>query len=77
MAVLVLSSAGGQQFEEVCWVYGVILPAIFLTLEVYKYWRLGKSALIIVSAVLTVRCSLLISDLVDEPNQTVIDKHRT
>ncbi len=31
----------------------------------------------ILSAVLTVRCSLLISDLLADPNHTVIEEHRT
>ncbi len=30
----------------------------------------------ILSAVLTVRCSLLISDLLADPNHTVIEEHR-
>ncbi len=47
--------------------------ALFLTLEVYNSWRLGKGAPIILSLVLTVRCSLLMSVLAAEPNQTVID----
>ncbi len=38
--------------------------ALFLTLEVYSSWRLGRGAPIILSAVLTVRCSLLMSVLV-------------
>ncbi len=37
----------------------------------------GTPTTLIISAVLTVRCSLLISDLLADPNQTVIDKHRT
>ncbi len=51
--------------------------ALFLTLEVQSYWRLGRGAPIILSAVLTVRCCLLMSVLVAEPNQTVTDEHRT
>ncbi len=51
--------------------------ALFLTLEVKSSWRLGREAPIILSAVLTVRCSLLMSVLVAEPNQTVIEEHRT
>ncbi len=51
--------------------------ALFLTLEVLSSWRLGRGAPIILSAVLTVRCILLMSVLVAESNQTVIDEHRT
>ncbi len=32
---------------------------------------------IVLSVVLNVRCSLLMSVLVAEPNQTIIDEHRT
>ncbi len=38
---------------------------------------LGSGATVIFSAVLTVRYSLLMSDLVAGPNQMVIDEHRT
>ncbi len=54
----------------------VTFLALFLTLEVYISWRLDRGAPIILPAVLTVRCSLLMSVLVAEPNQTVIDGHR-
>ncbi len=37
----------------------------------------AEGAPIILSAVLTVRCCLLMSVLVAEPNQTVTDEHRT
>ncbi len=43
-----------------------------------KFLEAGqRGAPIILSAVLTVRCSLLMSVLVAEPNQTVIEEHRT
>ncbi len=42
-----------------------------------KILEVGRGPPIILSAVLTVRCSLLMSVLVAEPNQTVIDEHRT
>ncbi len=50
--------------------------ALFLTLEVLSSWRLGRWAPIILSAITTVCCSLLMSVLVAEPNQTGIDEHR-
>ncbi len=52
----------------------MIFLAIFLTLDVY---RVGRGAPIIRSAVRTILCSLLIPDFIAEPNQTVIDVHRT
>ncbi len=50
---------------------------IFLTMDVYSSWRVGRGAPVIRSAVRSVLCSLLISDFVAEPNQTVIYVHRT
>ncbi|KAI7789638.1 putative L-selectin-like [Triplophysa rosa] len=47
--------------------------ALFLTLDVYSSWRVGRGAPMIFSAVPTVLCSLLMS----EPNQTVMDVQRT
>ncbi len=55
----------------------VIFWALFLTLDVYSSWRVGRRAPIILSAVRTVLCSLMMSDFVAEANQTVIDVHRT
>ena len=55
----------------------MIFPARFLALEVYRSWMVGRSAPIILSADLTVRCSLFLSSLVAEPNQTVMDVQRT
>ncbi len=46
---------------------GVIFSAFFLTLEMYKSWRLGRDAQIFLSTVLTACCSLLMSGLVAEP----------
>ncbi|MEQ2288102.1 hypothetical protein AMECASPLE_019479 [Ameca splendens] len=47
-----------------------ILAALFLTLDLYKSWMEGRSALII-------RCSLDLSCLVDDPNHTEMDEDRT
>ena len=55
----------------------MIFPARFLTLEVYRSWMVGRLALMIFSADLTVRWSLFLSSLVADPNQTVIEVHRT
>lgn len=52
----------------------VIPPARF---EMHRSWRVGTGAPIIFSAVLTVHCSFLLSDLVAEPNQIVTEVHRT
>ncbi len=38
---------------------------------------MGRGAPIILSAVRTVLCNLLVSDFVAEPNQTVIEVHKT
>ncbi|MEQ2313811.1 hypothetical protein AMECASPLE_005781 [Ameca splendens] len=54
-----------------------ILAAHFLTLDLYKSWIEGSSALMILSADLIVRCSLDLSYLVDEPNHTEMDEDRT
>jgi len=54
-----------------------ILSALFLSLEEYRSWRVGRGPPKILSSVRTVHCSLLMSVLVAEPNQTVIDVHRT
>ena len=55
----------------------MIFPARFLTLEVYRSWMVGRLAPMIFSADLTVRWSLFLSSLVADPNQTVIEVHRT
>ena len=55
----------------------MIFPARFLALDVYRSWMVGRSAPIILSADLTVRCNLFLSSLVAEPNQTVMDEQRT
>ncbi|MEQ2308841.1 hypothetical protein AMECASPLE_032423 [Ameca splendens] len=54
-----------------------ILAALLLTLDLYKSWMEGRSALIILSAVLIIRCSLDLSCLVDDPNHTEMDEDRT
>ncbi len=51
----------------------MILPAIFLTLDKYSSWRVGRVVPMIRSAVRTTFRSLLRSDLLAELNQTVID----
>src|SRR4029434_1518948 len=55
----------------------VIFPVRFLTLEVYRSWMVGRLAPMIFSADLTDCCSLFLSSLVADPNQTVIEVHRT
>ncbi|MEQ2316053.1 hypothetical protein AMECASPLE_028750 [Ameca splendens] len=45
--------------------------------DLYKSWMEGRSALIILSAVLIIRCSLDLSCFVDEPNHTEMDEDRT
>ncbi len=55
----------------------MILPALFLTLDKYSSWRLGRAVPMIRSAVRTTLCSLLWSDLVAELNQTVFEVQRT
>ncbi len=55
----------------------VIFLALFLTLDLYSSWRVGRGTPIIRSAVRTVFCSLLNPDFVAEPNQTVIEVHKT
>ncbi len=55
----------------------VILPALFLTLDEYSSWRVGRVVPMIRAAVWTTLCSLLMSDFVAELNQTVIDVQRT
>ncbi len=55
----------------------MILPALFLTLDKYSSWRLGRVVPMIHSAVRTSLRSLLRSDLVVELNQTVIEVQRT
>ncbi len=54
----------------------VIFPAIFLTLDEYSSWTMGRVVPMICSAVQTTLRSLLRSDLVAELNQTVIDVQR-
>src|SRR4029434_8413531 len=55
----------------------VIFPARFLTLEVYRSWMVGRLAQMSFSEDLTDRWSLFLSSLVADPNQTVIEVHRT
>jgi len=55
----------------------MILPALFLTLEEHRSWRVGRGTPIILSVFRTVRCSLLMSDLVAESNQIVMEVHKT
>ncbi|MEQ2304666.1 hypothetical protein AMECASPLE_029505 [Ameca splendens] len=45
--------------------------------DLYKSWMEGRSALMILSAVLIIRCSLDLSCFVDEPNHTEMDEDRT
>ncbi len=54
----------------------MILPALLLTLNEYSYWRLERVVPVIRSAVRTICCNLLRSDLVAELNQTVIEVQR-
>ena len=54
-----------------------MLAARFLTLDWYKSWMEGRSAPMVLSADLMVRCSLALSLLVADPNQTVIEEQRT
>ncbi len=51
----------------------MILPALFLTLDKYSSWKVGRVVPMICSAVRTTLRSLLWSDLAAELNQTVID----
>ncbi len=55
----------------------MILPALFLTLDEYSSWRVGRGVPMIRSAVRTTLHSLLRTDLAAELNQTVIDVQRT
>src|SRR4029434_878228 len=55
----------------------MIFPARFLALDVYRSWMVGRSAPIILSADLTVRCNLFLSSLVAEPNQTVMNEQES
>ncbi|MEQ2246497.1 hypothetical protein ILYODFUR_039139 [Ilyodon furcidens] len=54
-----------------------ILAALFLTLDLYKSWIEGRSALMNLSADLIVRCSLDLSCFVNKPNHTEMDEDRT
>ena len=54
-----------------------IFLARFLTRDRYRSWMEGRSVPMILSAALTVLCSLSLSCLVEDPNQTVIDVVRT
>ena len=54
-----------------------MLPARFLVLDRYKSWMEGRLAPMIFSAALTVRCSLCLSCLEAEENQTEMELHRT
>src|SRR4029434_4080833 len=55
----------------------MIFPARFLVLDVYRSWMVGRSAPIIISADLTVRCNLFLSSLVAKPNQTVMNEQES
>ncbi len=55
----------------------MILTALFLTLDEYSSWRVGRVVPMIRSAVRTTLRSLLRSNLVAELNQKVIDVQRT
>ncbi len=55
----------------------MILPALLLTLDKHSSWSVGRVVPMIRSAVRTTLRSLLMSDLVAELNQTVIDVQRT
>ncbi len=55
----------------------MILPFLFLSLDKYSSWRLGRVVPMIRSAVRTTLCSLLCSDLVAELNQTVMEVQMT
>ena len=54
-----------------------IFAARFLTLDRYRSWMGGRLAPIILSAALIVRCSLTLSRLVADPNQTVMEVQST
>ena len=54
-----------------------ILVALFQTLDWYRSSMVGRSAAMIFSAARIVRCSLALSRLVAEPNQTVIEVQMT
>ncbi len=54
----------------------MILPALFLTLDEYSSWKLGKVVPMIRSAVRTTLHSLLWSDFVADLNQSVIEVQR-
>ncbi|MED6272543.1 hypothetical protein CHARACLAT_031484 [Characodon lateralis] len=54
-----------------------MLAAFFLTLDLYKSWMEGRSALIILFADLIGRCSLDLSCFVDDPNHTEMDEDKT
>ena len=52
--------------------WGQIDPKQHLCVQyVYRSWMVGRSAPIILSADLTVRCNLFLSSLVAEPNQAI------
>uniref|UniRef100_A0AAY4A8Y6 Uncharacterized protein n=1 Tax=Denticeps clupeoides TaxID=299321 RepID=A0AAY4A8Y6_9TELE len=55
----------------------MIFPALFLDLERYRSWMEGRGAPVILSAVRTVRCSLILSLLVAAPYQAVMEEQRT
>ena len=72
-----VAPARGEELEQImsmCEGSAMIFPARFLALEVYRSWMVGRSAPIIISAVLTVHYSLFLSSLVADPNQTVMDE---
>ncbi len=56
------------------WGSRVILPALLLTLDEYSSWRVGRVVPIIHSAVWTILCILLRSDLVAEMNKTQLNQ---
>ncbi len=55
----------------------MLFPALFLTLNKYSSWRVGRVVPMIRSAVRTTLRSLLRADLVAELNLAVIDVQRT
>ncbi len=72
------SVASTRWFKEgVCEGSRVIFPALFLTLDKYSSWRVGRVVPIICSAVRTTLRSLLRSDMVAELNRTGIEVQRT
>ena len=54
-----------------------MLPALFLSLSWARSWMAGSEVPMIFSAVRTTRCSLSLSSLVADPNQTVMEEQST